>query len=91
MDPEKTSAFAKVPPLIKIDGSVTEGDDQQASELLDSFFPPLPQLIAEEPTTATVAPIKDPELTLEEVKRKVFSAKPWKASGRDGLPAIVWR
>ena len=38
-----------------------------------------------------VTPIKDPELTLEEVKRKVFSAKPWKAPGRDGLPVIVWR
>ena len=91
LDPDKTSAFAKVPPLIKNDGSVIEGEDQQADELLGSFFPPLPHSIAEEPATIIVAPIEDPELTLEEVKRKVFSAKPWKAPGRDGLPTIVWR
>ena len=36
-----------------------------------------------------VTPIKDLELTLEEVERKVFSAKPWKALGRDSLSAIV--
>ena len=28
LDPDKTSAFAKVPPLVKNDGSITEGDNQ---------------------------------------------------------------
>jgi len=32
-----------------------------------------------------------PRLTMEEVKRRVFAAKPWKAPGDDGLPAMVWR
>ena len=36
-------------------------------------------------------PVEDPDIMLEEVKRKVFSAKLWKALGLDGLPAIVWR
>jgi hypothetical protein len=32
-----------------------------------------------------------PDITMEEVEWKVMSAKPWKASGEDGLPAMVWR
>ncbi|OAQ57647.1 endonuclease/exonuclease/phosphatase [Purpureocillium lilacinum] len=32
-----------------------------------------------------------PALTLEEVEVKVMAAKPWKAAGTDGLPAMVWR
>ena len=76
---------------MKPDGSITEGDSQKASELLGSFYPPLPQVIAEEPASTSVKPIEDLDLTMEEVRRKVFSAKPWKALGRDGLPAMVWR
>ena len=80
LEPESVSSFARVPPLIRADESVTEGEDQKASELLETFYPPLPDMIAEEP-----------DITPEEVRRKVFSAKPWKAPGRDGFPAIVWR
>jgi hypothetical protein len=32
-----------------------------------------------------------PSLTIEEVERCVFTAKPWKAAGDDGLPAMVWK
>jgi hypothetical protein len=30
-----------------------------------------------------------PDLTMDEVEQKVLSAKPWKAPGEDGLPAMV--
>ena len=85
------SSSVKVPPLFKADGSATEEEEQKAKELLDSFYPPLPESIAEEPIAATATPVEDPDITLEEVKRKVFSAKPWKAPGRDGLPSMVWQ
>ena len=32
-----------------------------------------------------------PPLTIEEVERRIFAAKSWKAPGDDGLPAIVWK
>ena len=80
-----------VPPLIRADGSITEGEEQKAGELLRSFYPPLPDAITEEPITITVTAVEDPDITMEEIKRKVFSAKPWKAPGRDGLPSIVWQ
>ena len=28
---------------------------------------------------------------MEEVEQKVLAAKPWKAPGEDGLPAMVWK
>ncbi|XP_044715972.1 reverse transcriptase (RNA-dependent DNA polymerase) domain-containing protein [Hirsutella rhossiliensis] len=32
-----------------------------------------------------------PDLTLQEIGDKVMAAKPWKAPGEDGLPAMVWK
>ena len=32
-----------------------------------------------------------PDLTMQEVEQKVFEAMSWKALGKDGLPAMVWK
>ncbi|KYK54123.1 hypothetical protein DCS_06080 [Drechmeria coniospora] len=64
----------KVPPLKRADSSITESKGEQAEELLNTFFPPLPTRI-------------EPE---GEQIEKVMATKPWKAPGEHGLPAIVW-
>ena len=89
--PEKMSSFSKVPPLIRPDDSVTEDETQVIRELLGAFFPPLPDVGEEEPDRAGASLVEDPEITLEEVRVKVFSAKPWKAFGSDGLPSAAWQ
>lgn len=81
----------KVPPLTRADGSVTEGKEEQAQTLLATFFPPLPERIEDEGQRPQRAPVQMPDLTMEEVEQKVLSAKPWKAPGEDGLPAMVWK
>ena len=70
LDPKEISAFTKVSPLIKINRSVNKEDNQQASKLLDNFFPPLSQIIVEELTTAIILPIEDPELTFRRGQKK---------------------
>ncbi|XP_044714766.1 endonuclease-reverse transcriptase domain-containing protein [Hirsutella rhossiliensis] len=64
---------------------------EQAEELLSAFFPPLPDAIEPEHEGPQRAPVPMPELTMEEIERKVMTAKPWKAPGDDGLPAMQWR
>lgn len=81
----------KLPPLVRQDGTVTEGQGEQARELLATFFPPLPARIKDEGQRPQRAPVDMPDLTMEEVEEKVMSAKPWKAPGEDGLPAMVWK
>ena len=80
-----------MPPLVKANNTVTENIAQIARELFKTFYSPLPATFATEPTVTEITPIKDLEITLEEVKRKVFSASKWKASGRDGLLKTVWQ
>ncbi|EAQ88476.1 hypothetical protein CHGG_05095 [Chaetomium globosum CBS 148.51] len=77
----------KIPPLVRPDGSITEGKAEQAQELLTAFFPPLPARIEDEGQRPQRAPVHMPDLTMEEIEQKVLSAKPWKAPGEDGLPA----
>ncbi|KAM4063865.1 endonuclease/exonuclease/phosphatase [Hirsutella rhossiliensis] len=81
----------KVPPLKRADGSITEGKGEQAEELLSTFFPPLPTRIEPEGERPQRKEIAMPDLTLQEIEEKVMAAKPWKAPGEDGLPAIVWK
>ncbi|KAK7219355.1 hypothetical protein V2G26_007358 [Clonostachys chloroleuca] len=85
------AAFGKVPQLRKADGSTTANNGEQAEELLSQFFPLPPKEIEDEGAKPQRAPVTMPELTLEEVEGQLFAAKSWKAPGKDGLPAIVWK
>ena len=51
----------------------------------------MPEEISEEPVHHQHPPVLWPEVTMEEVERKVFAASSWKAPGDDGLPATVWK
>ncbi|KAH7460169.1 hypothetical protein FOMA001_g19697 [Fusarium oxysporum f. sp. matthiolae] len=85
------AAFGKVPQLVKADGAATTSHKEQAEELLAKFFPPLPDTIEDEGPRQQRAPVTMPDLTLEEVERQLWATKSWKAPGKDGLPAVVWK
>lgn len=91
MKPGANSAFEKIPSLIRGDDSITEGKTEQGEEMLMAFFPPLPTVIEDEGERPQRAPVEMPRLTEEEIERRVFAAKSWKAPGDDGLPAEVWK
>ncbi|SCV57408.1 uncharacterized protein FFB14_15142 [Fusarium fujikuroi] len=85
------AAFRKVPQLGRADRIKTTNHREQAEELLAKFFPPLPDNIEDEGLQHRRAPVTMPDLTLEEVERRLWATKSWKAPGEDGLPAIVWK
>ncbi len=89
MNPDGSSVFDKIPPLVRTDGSSTTDNTEQARELLATFFPPMPTVIKEEGPRPQRAPVPMPRLSVEEVERRVFAAQSWKPSGNDGLLAIV--
>lgn len=86
------SVFGKVPHLRRVDGTYTSNKQEQATEMLATFFPPLPENIEDEgdrPERESAVPM--PSITMEEVERQLRRAKSWKAPGDDGLPAWVWK
>lgn len=70
---------------------MTEGKEEQARELLATFFPPLPENIENEPIQEQHPPLEFVRLTMQEVEARVFEANSWKAFGEDGLPAVAWK
>ena len=74
---------------MRTDKSITQGKEEQAEELLKTFFLLLPEEIEDEPVQHQHPLVPWLELTLEEVEQRVFAASSWKAPGNDGLPAVV--
>jgi ribonuclease HI len=85
------TAFGRVPQIVRSDGTVTSNHQEQAKELLNTFFPPLPEDIEDEGPRPQRASVPMPAITMEEVERQLFAARSWKAPGEDGLPAEVWK
>ena len=56
-------------------GSTTEGEEEKAEELLKMFYPPLLAVIKEDPVRTLFSLVKNPEISMEEVRIKVFTAK----------------
>ncbi|KID59535.1 Endonuclease/exonuclease/phosphatase, partial [Metarhizium hybridum] len=91
LNPGVDPAFGKVPQLVRADKSRTAFNEEQAEELLATFFPPLPVDTEDEGERPQRPPVPMPDLTVEEIERQLLHAKPWKAPGDDGLPVIVWK
>jgi hypothetical protein len=68
LNPDSTAAFDKVPPLTKSNGGWTESKEEQAEELLKTFFPPLPESIEVENGRQQRKPLDMPPLTVEEIE-----------------------
>jgi hypothetical protein len=84
-------AFDKIPPLVRSNGTLTQNENDQAEELLSTFFPPLPATIEDEDERPQCSAITLPQITLEEIEQRINAVKAWKAPREDGLPAGVWK
>jgi hypothetical protein len=74
LGPKDSLVFDTIPPLERQDKSITQGKEEQAEELLQSFFLPLQEEIADEPIHYQHSLVLWLELIAEEVERKVFAA-----------------
>ncbi|KAF5725014.1 reverse transcriptase [Fusarium mundagurra] len=77
--------------ILDLDSRGFPSRHRDVEELLAKFFPPLPYNIEDEGLQHRRAPVTMPDLSLEEVERRLWATKSWKAPGEDGLPAIVWK
>ena len=85
------SPVDRVPPLVGADGQLAVKEEEQASILIDKFFPPLPEQIDQERSSTTRQPLILERVTADEIFRAIQRASPLKAPGGDGLPALVWK
>ena len=76
LNPEKKAAFSKIPQLVRADGTRTSDSGEQADELLATFFPPLPEEIAEERPQPQRQSVSIPDITIEKIEHQLFRAKP---------------
>ena len=93
-DQARASGFAKIASIVAPDGSMLEEDDEIGAELLRSFFPEVPEIVGQEQNMGDQQRPEQLEmepLTVGEVEDAIFKARPHKAPGADGLPAIVWQ
>ena len=73
---KRVSLFAKVLLLIRTNKFFIKKDNQKTSKLLETFYLLFSNAIAEKPKAVMMFPVKNPDITLKEVKRKIFSTKP---------------
>ena len=76
LNPQGSAAFDKIPPLIDINGVITETAQNQADTLLNTFFSPLPENIESEIETQPRQEAYMDILRLEEIERALFKVKP---------------
>lgn len=93
LDPQ-LSAFGNIPSLITQRGGqeVEVTDNQEkATTLISSFFPPVPEGWCEDPARESNANLLDLDITVDEVKTALAKTSPYKAPGRDGIPNAAWK
>jgi ribonuclease HI/exonuclease III len=90
-DSSKTSIL----PILQKNNTWYEEDQEKATVLLETFFPPQPEPLGlpqqqEQDTAPSTDPIRLP-LSEDECRRAIFSSNPRKAPGPDDIPFRVWQ
>lgn len=90
LDPHKTSAFAKISYLEReSDGSKAETDQDIASTLIETFFPPVSSTMPI--TSVEYDQLPWSPITEEEIEAALCKTSQLKAPGIDELPTKVWK
>ena len=90
LQPDSASTFAAIPNL-KVGATEIDTDEEIASTLMTTFFPPSREVLEAVSTISILHPLPSAPLIMDEVERAICAANPWKAPGIDDLPAVVWQ
>ncbi|KAF9728545.1 zinc knuckle [Paraphaeosphaeria minitans] len=90
LDPAQCATFARIP-AIETNEGVSTSSGEIARCLLEEFFKPPPGVTEEPEDERPREALPMEPLSEVEVQRAIFASNPYKAPGRDGLPAIVWQ